>query len=105
MPREAGALSKSSRLPGAAVLFRRVGSHRLHGLVDLGRLPPSSRCVNKTLSRSGIKHSFSLFFVVGRSFQTPTCATIPLDHTVPPSELSKKAVASISGATGTESVE
>src|SRR5262249_1988986 len=83
MPGEAVALSESSRLRGAAVLFQGLGSDRIHGLVDLCRLPPPSGCVKKTLSRSWINGSCGPMFVVGRSFQTPTHATSPLDHTVP----------------------
>jgi len=112
MPGEAGVLSEGSRLPGVAVLFRGVGPDRIHGSVDLGRVPPPSRCVQKTLSRSGINDSFGLLFVVGRSFQTPTCATIPLDHAAPRRatgeaghqvrELMHYMIAFVSGATVTE---
>ena len=106
MPGEAGGLSESGRLPGVALLFRGVGSDRIHGLVDLGRLPPSSRCVTKTLSRSGISDSFGLLFVVGRSFETPIYAAVPLGHIMSLSlGTIQDAVASISGATEAESVE
>ena len=112
MPGEVGMLSESSRLSGVTVLFQGVGPDRIHGLVDLGRLPPPGRCVKETLSRSGINDSFCLLFVVGRSFQTPTCATIPLDHAAPRREtgdaghqvreLMRYMIAFVSGATVTE---
>src|SRR5215470_14227115 len=86
MPGKPGVLSESSRLPGVAVLFRGVGPDRIHGSVDLGRVPPPSCCVKKTLSRGGINDSFGLLFVVGCSFQTPTCTTVPVDHAVPRQE-------------------
>ena len=112
MPDQAAAPSESNRLPGVAVLFRGVGPDRIHGTVDLGRVPPPSCCLKKTLSRDGINDSFGLLFVVGRPFQTPTCATIPLDHAVPRqetgeaghqvSELIQYMIAFVSGATVTE---
>ena len=112
MPGEAGVLSESSRLPAVAVLFRGVGPDRIHGTVDLGRVPPPSCCLKKTLSRDGINDSFGLLFVVGRSLLAQTYATIPLDHAVPRQEageaghqvreLIQYMIAFVSGATVTE---
>ena len=61
-------------------LVLRVAFGPVHGLVDLGRLPPPGGRFEKTLSSSGIDGPFGSLFVMERSFETPTDAMTPLDH-------------------------